>query len=123
MTRTQLIKVADRISSNPKDSYPFVYDSVVKTGLYMRKPMFLLFDSKKALLAICYNHVCYFTFKLSPEQATICMYFYEDRNCDTKVFLYPYRYLFRDEQGVFDDKIEKAICHRTDYDRVIPIPF
>lgn len=88
----------------------------------MKKPMFIVFDIDNNILALSYNHVCYFLTQLSASQAKITYHFYNDRNCDTKVFLYPYRYMFRDSDGIYDDANDKRFAKHCDYANLIPIP-
>lgn len=122
MTRTDLLAIANQIVKSPIDVYDDATGkATIYTGLYHKRPIGI-FVSSHRIVAICYNKVMYFINQSSKRTQGSLTAFYNDRNCTTKVFLYPNSaYLYKDPTGCVSDTEEKKIAYETDYSNVIPI--
>ncbi len=125
MTRAELLKVAQEIIRNPIEEYA---DSsghgLIFTGIYEKRPMSVFLTNSKAIIAIAYNRVCYFTNGTDRQIAPRLRNFYEERNCNTRVYLYSEaKKSFTDDYGTESDSIARRISQHLDYSDVIPIPY
>lgn len=125
MTRTQLLKVAWQIISNPVEKYAdrAGYGDIY-TGLYMKRPMSVFLTNDENIIAVSYNKVCYFINGTDRKTAPRVVSFCDEHSCKERVYLYPEaKKILTDEDGNIDNPTDRRISHHFDYSDVIPIKY
>lgn len=125
MRRTELLEVASKIVEHSVESYIDAGGrGTIYTGLYCKRPMSVFLTNSNAIIAIAYNRVCYFVNGTDHKTAQRLRNFYEERNCNTKVYLYSeVNKSFEDDDGTEGDFTSRRISQHLDYSDVIPISY